>query len=504
MVKRHFSLKFEFKLFAVLSVFTAYFVFALLFTPFYLFNSNAQIKENLKSLTTALSKVVQYTLYNMDYFTLRDGVNGLATASDIARITVYDVDKNVVAQYLSDEFKQKDDGKHDDDFISTQSEIFFNDIKVGSILISISKGSYMADYMRVLGVMFFSILVSSLLFWMFALFYSRQRLVRPINEFVNASKSFGKNLPKKVILSDSLASEWHYLKSTFNSMIDGIEIRDQELSKHAEELERIVEERTLELDQQRMKTLNTARMASLGEMAGGIAHEINNPLAIILGHSQMIRRKLAQFNKESLAHVENQLTKIDETVKRCSRIIQSLRTFARDGQNDQMQATSVTKIIEETMDLCQMKAAQYSVELSVRVSQDCIVMVQETQISQALVNLVNNAIDAISDLDERWITITSDIFNEQVVIAVIDSGRGIPESVQEKMMNPFFTTKAVGKGTGIGLSLSKGFIESNKGRLEYKLIDGHTAFTISLPFVTLLPQTSGTLSPLAGKVSGQQ
>ena len=104
-----------------------------------------------------------------------------------------------------------------------------------------------------------------------------------------------------------------------------------------------------------------------------------------------------------------------------------------------------------------------------------------TQLGQVLLNLLNNAFDAVVGLDERWIRINYFLENKHLKIEVIDSGFGIPKEISEKMLQPFFTTKEVGKGTGLGLSISKGIIEDHCGRFYYQEKDQHTCFGIELP-----------------------
>jgi C4-dicarboxylate-specific signal transduction histidine kinase len=104
------------------------------------------------------------------------------------------------------------------------------------------------------------------------------------------------------------------------------------------------------------------------------------------------------------------------------------------------------------------------------------------QVSQVIINLLSNSMDAIDHLSEKWIKLSIRALDDNtVLIKVRDSGHGIPNDVVEKMMNPFFTTKAVGKGTGLGLSISLGIIDEHKGKLYYQLVDNHTEFVIELP-----------------------
>lgn len=235
--------------------------------------------------------------------------------------------------------------------------------------------------------------------------------------------------------------------------------------------------------------IESAKMSSLGEMAGGIAHEINTPLAIISGAAELISHYISEPEVDR-DKIRARLEKIENTSQRISRIVKGLRAFARNSEDDEAIATSLTQTVDETLSLCseRFKNAQVRVEFSAQ--EDAEVNVVPTQLSQVLLNLLNNSYDAISDLDDKWIQVELfKIYKEHGVPAVrlivTDSGRGIGKEFRDKIMMPFFTTKEIGKGTGLGLSISKGIIEKFSGKLYYDPNSVHTKFVIELPL--LLP-----------------
>jgi signal transduction histidine kinase len=234
-------------------------------------------------------------------------------------------------------------------------------------------------------------------------------------------------------------------------------------------------------EKQRESFLYTEKMASLGEMAGSIAHEINNPLAIIQGAAQklQIRLRHEELNREDLKQTVQMILK---TAERIARIIRSLRFVARDGSTDPFVNTSIRSIVDETLTLCESRLKTESVCLDASaVPLELYCVCRGVQISQVLINLINNAVDAIRDLPEKWIRIDASLHAGIIRIAVTDSGPGIPKELVDKIMKPFFTTKGVGKGTGLGLSISRGIAHAHGGDLELDVNSPHTRFVLVLP-----------------------
>ncbi|MEK6554846.1 MAG: CHASE domain-containing protein, partial [Bdellovibrionota bacterium] len=238
-------------------------------------------------------------------------------------------------------------------------------------------------------------------------------------------------------------------------------------------------EQALLLEKERARMVESAKMASLGEMAGGMAHEINNPLTIILARSEQLRRM--QFEKITREFINEQTAKIESTAQRIAKIVRGLRAFSRNAENDEMVPSSIKSIMDDTLSLCSEKIKINHINLSVSDLKDWQILCRPSEISQVLLNLITNAFDAISGQPDPWIRIEVHVNSGNLVIRVTDSGTGIPFQVADKIMTPFFTTKEVGKGTGLGLSISKGIVELHGGSLRLDRQNANTSFVIELP-----------------------
>jgi len=241
-----------------------------------------------------------------------------------------------------------------------------------------------------------------------------------------------------------------------------------------------------EIEFQQGYLVQSAKMTSLGEIAGGIAHEINNPLAIIYAKSSMLIEQV-EDDALNIEKLKADLIKIHSTAGRISKIIKGLRMISRNTESDPLIIENLNQIINDTVELTLERLRQQTILLNVDCDKNFTLECRATEISQVLMNLIMNAGDAIASLEEKWINIKVSAVADQLRIAITDSGEGIAPAVVEKMMQPFYTTKEIGKGTGLGLSISKGIIECHQGQFAYEHRSKNTCFVILIPkrqFVT--------------------
>jgi PAS domain S-box-containing protein len=230
------------------------------------------------------------------------------------------------------------------------------------------------------------------------------------------------------------------------------------------------------LEEERVKALHASKLASLGEVSAGIAHEINNPLTVISGNLPLLKKYLGEpelFQKK--------IDTMSRAVERISKIVYGLKKFSRSSSSREMRHEKLAKIFEEIQILTQSKVSHHSAKIEYKIDGDLQILCNEIEIEQVFVNLINNACDAIADLESKWIRIEAKAEENGVCVRVTDSGSGIPEPVKERLFQPFFTTKPVGKGTGLGLSISKGILDSHKAEISINEKVGNTCFEIRFP-----------------------
>lgn len=227
--------------------------------------------------------------------------------------------------------------------------------------------------------------------------------------------------------------------------------------------------------------LRASKFASLGEMAGGIVHEINSPLSIIATLSGQLR-ELAEEGEFHPSLYRDLAKSIEDTSQRLGKIVNGIRTLARDSEHDPLVLTPISEIIDEIKELSREKLQRTHTALTFQVEDlDLKISCRPIQIVQALINLINNACDAIEKKDERWIKLAVLKKKGKIQLMVTDSGTSLSPAIKEKLFEPFFTTKPVEKGTGLGLGITKKIIEQHQGSIKIDPTNSHTSFIIELP-----------------------
>ncbi|MBI3307680.1 MAG: PAS domain S-box protein [Candidatus Omnitrophica bacterium] len=224
--------------------------------------------------------------------------------------------------------------------------------------------------------------------------------------------------------------------------------------------------------------LQSEKMAAIGQLAGGVAHEINNPLGIILGFSQNIVKRVKPGDPFELP-----LKSIEREAVRCKNLVQDLLTFSRIGKVEK-ESIDLKEAIEGALSLVLAQSKIKNVELIKEFTEVPRVIANKNQIQQVIINLSNNAMDAMPKGGKLIIRLKKTKMEQQdgVEIQVADTGQGIPPEIRSKIFNPFFTTKDIGKGTGLGLSLVYEIVEKHQGVIRFDSEVGKgTVFQLFLP-----------------------
>lgn len=204
------------------------------------------------------------------------------------------------------------------------------------------------------------------------------------------------------------------------------------------------------------KLVHSSKLASLGEMSVGIAHEISNPLTIISGLVDLLHKSVNDPEKFS-----SKINSIQKAIGRINKIVNGLRKYSRVSEMNQFTKHSISDIVRESILLTEGKSKRNDVSVTFNLKTESLIDCDEVAIEQVIINLIDNAIDAAKGRDRRWVRIETFTEAESVGLRISDSGPRIPEMIQSKLFDPFFTTKPVGEGTGLGLSISKGILEDH-------------------------------------------
>jgi PAS domain S-box-containing protein len=234
----------------------------------------------------------------------------------------------------------------------------------------------------------------------------------------------------------------------------------------------------LRYEAEHRRVIHDAKMASLGELAASMAHELNNPLGIAAGYAE-----LALQSPEVTPKLQEKLERIAKSCERMAHIVSNLRRFSRPEHEPRARAPHLlTKIIEEAIALVDSRLKNERVEVCFESESKRTILCSEIEIEQVLVNLLNNSIEAMRGLPTKKISIEVSERSGEVDVRVVDSGSGIPAKHREELFSPFFTTKGgSGEGTGLGLAISREIVEDHDARLVYDEESTNTCFVITFP-----------------------
>lgn len=361
--------------------------------------------------------------------------------------------KNQNAVLTNDRLKSTN---HDGQFLSIKTEIkspnsFIENMWVLTLIVDLEdiyKPLFRLNFTVALLVLCFLLVLSLFLYP-----YLNETL-KPLDDLASAMKKVNRDTLPVLIPVGNKNDEFHKMILGYNNMTENLMDTIQELN-------------------------HKSKFAALGEMSAGLAHEINNPLAIIRGSSEILL-KIKVTSDENIFH--KNLNRINFMTERISKIILGLRTYARDGQKNERTEILANKLIDDLNVFCSEKFKNYGIDFQIDFLTDQLsIHGNFVRLSQVLLNLLNNAFDVVKNTDNPWIKIVIDTNDTHLIFKVINSGERISSDLAEKIFTPFFTTKNPGSGTGMGLSIAKSIVTEHDGQLFVNLKEPQTCFIFTVP-----------------------
>jgi two-component system NtrC family sensor kinase len=310
---------------------------------------------------------------------------------------------------------------------------------------------------------------------------------RPVDKLLAATKTAAHgNLNQTVSIRSH--DELGELSESFNNMISELKRSRDAIEEWTQTLEHRVQERTQELQSVQDQLIRAGKMAAIGELAAGVAHEINNPLTGVLTFSSLMLKKVDENHpwKKDLENIVQQTT-------RCRNIVRGLLDFARQRKPDKKE-WDIHILIDRTVTLVENQARFQNIKIVKEFGTGIpMLFVDGDQIQQVFMNIIINAADAMAE-DKGTLTIKTNMKDGIAEVSFTDTGCGMTKENLSKLFAPFFTTKETGKGTGLGLAISYGIIQSHNGDIDVWSEKGKgSTFRIKLPIEKNDQETGGKL-----------
>lgn len=301
-----------------------------------------------------------------------------------------------------------------------------------------------------------------------------------VNKIKNENRNLSENndIPNDIPVEITV-NQIDYNKQLFYSVV----VRNISTKKFAEKL----------IHDQEVMLVQSSRQEPLRRMAGGIAHEINNPLTIALGHLSYVKNKITKITNNTLTldndvckNLNDTISKLDGALIRVNRIVKNLVAFSYGEDTEKFVKIKLKEILEKTISLFHESFKRDNIHVQLECLDTIEINCKQAQLSQAFFNIFSNSYDALkeSNTQSKLIEVTIENEDQNINIRFKDNGPGIADDLIHKIFEPFFTTKPVGTGTGLGLSFAKSVIEQHKGEIDCEIKKNPTSFLIRLPRLT--------------------
>lgn len=343
-------------------------------------------------------------------------------------------------------------------------------------------GETKALYHTTLGIVLGTFVFSAVIALAFMIFTARA--IRPLRKVTRLAGEisegrYGETIP--VQGEDEVAE----LAGAFNRMSLSLEEAVREISEWNRTLEQRVGEKTKELEKFHLGMVEVEKLAAMGQLAAGVAHELNNPLSGIMGYSELAielfrDKPRAEISPSDIDRMLTYFGNIDELSQRCRSIVLDMLKFARQ-HDEEVENVALNDLLQRTLVFVSKQLKQGKIEIDVDLDENVPpVRGNPMQLQQVFTNFILNAAQAMPD--GGLLSIRTRLAGDTVVASVSDTGHGIPPEVRNRIFDPFFTTKPVGEGTGLGLSVSYGIIRRHGGEIRVESEPGHGAtFSVVLP-----------------------
>jgi len=477
----------------LISVATLTIVFAATFRKL----AERQFMENGTLISKTLAANIQATLLGHDASTVQSFIDEYKNAMMVTYVFIENEKQEVIAHTIAPTFPEElrvlTSGGTLDSTVTTQNVQFagrrqidfatpilagyLGKVHVGLNIQSLNEELYKNFWFSFLCSISISAIGLGLVIFTLGKSIGKIISLASITQNIAKSKNLKQDIPKYS------QDEIGILANSFSEMV-------KELLYQKENLEKLVETRTEllkasldEIEATKEQLVHSSKLAALGEMTGAMAHEINTPLSAILLLASQLEEAETSADAEYVKKIGD---KIKKMTVRVSKIIMGLKIYSRDGQSDVFEKAKLIDIIDDTLSLCAERFRQKSILFEITpFDQDLQLDCRPVQLSQILLNLLNNAYDVICELEAKWIRMSISTDHDFAYIKVIDSGPGIPKNIKEKLFQSFFTTKGLGKGTGLGLSVSRKIAYQHQGDLYIDETEKNTCFVLKIPLKML-------------------
>ena len=341
---------------------------------------------------------------------------------------------------------------------------------IGMLYVGILEQPYI-DKRNELVLSFFAIAILGIIFALVIVVFVTSRITKPLNDLVVATEKVAQGeLTHRVAVQSG--DELGDLAAAFNNMTKALKLSNEEIQSRTKALE----DANRELKETQAQLIQTEKLSSLGRLAAGVAHELNNPLTGVMTFSHLLLKKAQdEMTKKDLNIIVRETT-------RCKEIIKGVLDFARETP-PKRKLFQVNEVIHRTLSILQPQSIFHNITIETGLDETLPpIWIDENQIEQVLMNIALNAAEAMDHQGKLSLSSALNQRGDYVELCIADTGRGIPKENINKIFDPFFTTKSPQEGTGLGLSVSYGIIQKHYGDIVVESEVGKgTSFTIKLP-----------------------